>query len=231
MTKASALRAACRAAALPGRDVAYDPRLLGGASWVPYISAWSGETDPDIPQQVIHRPDRVGIGYPHETVLDRDEHGVLWRSQPSRIGVGRPLFKDIHPLRQRHTMRWLLCQVCARPADRIGEGVLWLLNDFRDDWAGWPDRMANTQPPVCVPCARVSVRLCPSLRLGSVLVRTTRHPVAGVAGRVFRPGCVRPVLAGADVVAYQHPGVWWVQASQLVRELRDCTVVEWGRLS
>lgn len=229
----NALRAVCRAAAsVPDRGVAYDPLLLGGARWVPYIGSWTGETrDEDSTEQVIQRPDGAGIGYLRETVVDRDEHGVLWRCPPSSVGVGRPLFKVIHPRRQRHAMRRLLCQVCAQPADWDERGVLWLLNDYRHDWPGWPERMANTQPPLCLPCARASVQLCPSLRRGWVAVRSRRHPIVGVAGDIYRPAFPRPARVKGDVVGYDNPLVLWVKASQLVRELHGCTILNPGELS
>lgn len=70
-------------------------------------------------------------------------------------------------------------QVCAGPADRTDDGMLWLLTDHRTDWPGWPDRMGVNEPPVCLPCARLSVRLCPALRKGAALVRAGRYELAG----------------------------------------------------
>lgn len=45
-------------------------------------------------------------------------------------------------------MQRLLCNVCAQPADRSDDGVLWLLRDFRDDWPNWPQGMGAVEPPV-----------------------------------------------------------------------------------
>lgn len=232
MTNIRTQRALCRAAEVCTKDVAYDPHLLGATSWVPYISSWTGESQfDDLSRQIIERPDGAGIAYPRETVLDRDEYGVLWSRPPSCVGLGRPLFGEIHATRQRHAIRNLLCQVCARPADRDENGVLFLLNDHRGDWPGWPNRMANVQPPLCRPCARASVRLCPSLRHGVVAIRSTRHPIAGVAGGLYRPAFPRPKLVGRVDVAYSDSASGWVLASHLVREFQKCTFLDIADLS
>jgi hypothetical protein len=113
----------------------------------PYITKWSAEVDP--PASVIDVGG--GIGYADEKPNDRDQHGVLWARASRHPGEGRPLFAQVHPLRQRRAMRMLLCSVCGGPADRDEDGVLWLLTDHRDDWPGWPSRMAAIEPPVCRP--------------------------------------------------------------------------------
>lgn len=214
------------------KNTRYDPHLLGGTSWVPYVGAWTGEEDDrDIRDGVIERRDRAGIGYVDETLADRDEHGVLWCRTPSRVGVGRPLFKVTHSLRQRHAMRRLLCQICARPADRDEHGVLWLLGDYRRDWRGWPEGMGNSHPPLCLACARVSVRLCPYLRRSHVAVRTRWHPIAGVSGGLYQAGYSGPRLVRVEVLDYDDPAVCWLQASQLIRTLHECTIVELDELS
>jgi hypothetical protein len=187
--------------------------------------------DRDIREGIIARPGGLGIGYRDETSADRDGYGVLWCRTPSRVGVGRPLFKQTHSLRQREVMRRLLCQVCAQPADRDDRGVLWLLGDHRGDWRGWPEGMGNAHPPLCLPCAHVSVRACPYLRRGHVAVRTRHHPIAGVSGGVYRPGALFLQLVGVRVLGYDDPGVRWLQAAQLVRSLHECTLVDLDSLT
>jgi hypothetical protein len=145
-------------------------------SHTPYITSWSTEQDP--PHTLVeHRG--LGIAYLDETVIDRDDKGVLWYRTPSRPRQGRPEFGRVHPLRQRRAMRRLLCQVCGGPADHTSDGVLWLLKDHREDWPGWPENMAVTEPPVCAPCVRVASRLCPALRKGAVTVRVRHCPEFG----------------------------------------------------
>lgn len=122
-------------------------------------------------------------------------------------------------------MRRLLCQVCGGPADHTEDGVLWLLKDHRDDWPQWPDGMGVTEPPVCVPCVRTSLRLCPALRKGAVVVRAGSFMVAGVYGALYRTGR-KLSSAGQAAVPYDDPAVRWVRAVSLVRELRDCVIEE-----
>lgn len=193
--------------------------------YTPYIASWSEEGD--VPSSVIERPG-LGIGYIDETVLDRDRHGVLWERALSRPGLGEPLFAKVHPLRQRRVMGRLLCNVCAKPAHRDETSVLWLLKDERPGWPqwhDWPERMATTEPPVCLPCVRLSVRLCPALRPGAVAVRVRRAPVSGVQGMRYRSGGLLPIPRDDALVAYDDPDARWVKASKLVRELFDCTIV------
>jgi hypothetical protein len=122
-------------------------------------------------------------------------------------------------------MRRLLCQVCAEPADRNEQGTLWLLHDYRGDWANWPEDMANTHPPLCLRHARMSIRACPSLRPGYVAVRA-RSTLVGVDGALYRAGYPFPHLVGAGFARFGSPAIRWMQAAQLVRTLHDCAVVK-----
>jgi hypothetical protein len=194
----------------------------------PYITTWSAEQE--IPSRVVERPG-YGIGYADELLGDRDARGVLWQRPAVRHQVGRPEFGKVHPLRQRRAMRRLLCQVCAEPADRNDDGVLWLLRDYQDDWPSWPDGMACTEPPVCVPCVAVSLRLCPALRRGAVAVRVQEFEVAGVRGALYRKGMFGPVAVEDVNLAYDDPDTRWVVASALIRELQGCTFVPLAKLT
>jgi hypothetical protein len=214
---------------LAARSPQYDPTLLGGGAVVPYVSAWTGE---DYAQPGIMRRRNGGIGFTDEMLLDRDEWGVLWTRTPARIGKGRPLFKKLHPRRQRRAMLDLLCQVCGQPADHTNQGALWLLpgNEIGDGSEG----VVTIYPPLCVPCARISVGMCPALRQGYRLLRA-RSRVIGVTGLVFRPTHPFPRLVVdddyPDVVSWDDPMLAWTLACQLVRELVDVTVIESAELS
>jgi hypothetical protein len=122
-------------------------------------------------------------------------------------------------------MRRLLCQVCAGPADHTDKGVLWLLQDHRDDWPNWPENMGVTEPPICLPCVRLSARHCPALRRGAVALRVRRFPVAGVYGALYSSDGTAPVAVGEANVSFDNPLIRWVHAATLVRELHDCTIV------
>ena len=185
---------------------------------VPYITTWSAEQP--LPATVVELPS--GIAYADEILADRDDHGVLWQRMPSRPGHGRPQFGKVHSLRQRRAMRRLLCGVCGGPSDRSDLGVLWLIRDFHDDWPGWPERMAPTEPPICLPCAHLSVRICPALRQGYAFVRVRHSEPAGVYGIRYQGG------QGVEdaIVAFDDPTIRWTHAAQLVRELHGCTIVD-----
>ncbi|HEY0690949.1 MAG TPA: hypothetical protein VGD71_18165 [Kribbella sp.] len=187
----------------------------------PYVTSWTGEQEPRL--ALVEREGR--LAYPKEGLDDRDRNGVLWSRAPLCPGRGRPDFAKVHPLRQRRAMAHLLCQVCGQPADSDEDGVLWLLPDFQNDWAGWPARMAAVEPPVCLGCVRVSVRYCPALRKGAVAVRVRNSTVVGVYGALYRPGPLVPVPVGIDTVPYDDPRVRWVQAERLVRELGESKIV------
>jgi hypothetical protein len=190
---------------------------------VPYISSWS--TEELAPCDVVEVRG-IGIAYADETLLDRDTCGVLWFRALNRPGRGRPRYDTVHPLRQRRAMRRLLCQVCASPADRNEDGVLWLLKDHRTDWSGWPDNMTVTEPPICAACVPISSQLCPALRRGSVTVRARTYPVHGVNAQLYKSSHRGPVLTGQDIVGYTDPTIRWARATELVRRLHDCTILD-----
>ena len=206
----------------PSRDSAVDRRVV-----VPYVTSWSEEEDP--PYELVERRG-FGLAYADETLADRDRRGVLWQRAGFGPGRGRPEFGKVHPLRQRRAMLRLLCQVCGGPADRTEDGVLWLFLDDRDDWPGWPENVAETEPPVCLACVRTSVRLCPALRRGAVAVRARRFPVAGVYGAVYRAGSSGPVAMRDGRIAFDDPAIRWVHATRLIRELHECAIVPLAQL-
>lgn len=198
------------------------PVLKGPHGPVPYIALWSGERTPA--PTMVASP-FGGIAYPDETPGDRDSFGVLWTRVRSSRGKGAPVYDKQHALRQRETMESLLCQVCAAPADHNGQGTLWLLHDYRRDWPGWPEGMANSHPPLCLRCANISVRHCPSFGSGFVALRA-HSTIIGVSGALHRPGTLAQQPAGIVTVRYDDPARQWVRAALLLRELHHCTVVE-----
>lgn len=125
----------------------------------------------------------------------------------------------MHPLRQRVAMAGLLCQVCGGPADRNENGVLWRIGDAPDAPGSWPQGLETAHPPVCQPCADLSVRACPHLRQRFVALRVRSWTQAGVHGALYRPGCPDPVLTDATGIPFDHPAVQWIIASQLIVRL------------
>jgi hypothetical protein len=194
---------------------------------VPYIARWSAERTNTSPKVVV-RPRGGGIAFMGEMTGDRDQRGVLWQREPLAQGRGRPEFTKMHGARQRRVMRKLLCQVCAGPADQDERGVLWLLPGHRDTWEGWPEQAAETTPPVCLPCAEASVRLCPRLRRDCAAVRVKNPRLCAVRGIVYSqlPGGPLPRQVGVDTVRFDDPRIRWTMAHHLVRWLHGCTVVD-----
>jgi hypothetical protein len=202
---------------------------VGRDGVVPYIAEWSIEKP--LPTELVQHG-RLGIGYADEMPTDRDRDGVLWTRMVSQPGQGKPLYWRLHPLRQRRAMRRLLCQVCAGPTEYTNQGHLWLLVDQPKKWLDWPEDVVNPFPPVCLRCARLSVRLCPPLRRGFVAVRAHSTP-HGVIGVLFREGISAPVVSRNDdgaAIAYTDPAIRWTQAMQLTRTLHGSTIVDLDRL-
>ena len=194
---------------------------------VPYVTSWSEETRQR--PEIIMRTSMgfgFGIAFADEKVFDRDRDGVLWTRKTLRHGQGRPRFGDVHSVRQRHAMRRLLCQVCAQPADRDEDGVLWLLPDYYAEAEGWPQDYDLAEPPVCRACVPIATRLCPALRRGHLGIRARSAPVCGVRGVVYGPSRPAPVPLGDYEVRYDNTTIRWTVADQLLRTLQDCTPVD-----
>jgi hypothetical protein len=201
-------------------------KSLGRSDVVPYITSWSGERTVDA--EIVARG-VSGIGYADEPEVDRDEYGVLWVRQPTRIFQGHLDYGRVHPSRQRFAMRRLLCQVCGDPQDRDDErGVLWLLPDDRDDWWDWPEGLATTAPPTCLSCAELFVDLRRAPRRGYVAVRARRFPLTGVYGLRYRGDRRSPVPVANGVVSYNDPAIRWTRAARQVRTLFDCAIEPLG---
>jgi hypothetical protein len=200
---------------------------VGRGGVVPYVTSWSEEAKQ--PAAIILRSSMgigFGIAYADENSTDRDRDGVLWTRRTLRQGHGRPQFGKVHSLRQRRAMRRLLCQVCAQPADRTEDGVLWLLPDYYSEAEGWPENYDLAEPPVCLACVPVATRLCPALRKGYLGIRARNAPVCGVRGLVYQPASPTPVLLRDYLVRSDNTTIRWTVADQLLRTLQDCTTVD-----
>ncbi|MXQ65467.1 hypothetical protein GQ466_15660 [Actinomadura rayongensis] len=196
--------------------------ILGGGAVVPYITAWSSEQA--LPSPVVHR--NRGIAYADESPVDRDQDSVLWARMSASPGVGRPQFKRIHVLRQRRSMRKLLCQVCGEPKVVRPDGTLFLLSQDEYDFAPWPEPVLTSNPPVCPPCARLSVGVCPHLRRHFVVIRARAFALAGVRGNLHVPALPHPVPVRAYTAYYGDPALRWTKASQLLMRVTDYDVID-----
>ncbi|MDH2408281.1 hypothetical protein ACG5V6_14740 [Streptomyces chitinivorans] len=196
-------------------------------STVPYIASWS--------QERMRRPPVVrrvgvggeGIGFAGEGAYDRDWRGVLWMRQTLARGKGHPRYHTVHTLRQRRAMRHMLCQVCGGPTPQDGPRLFVL----RDVGRPVEEGERTTAPPVCVPCARISVRECPRLREGHVAALVGRPYAWGVAGIVHHPVTLEPLDTALQEVSYEDLAVRWTLAHRLVMTLHDCTPVDLDALA
>lgn len=190
---------------------------------VPYVATWSAEERTDPP--VVERPSGLGIAYADETPADRDSRGVLWDRFTLRPGQGRPRYAQIHPARQRRAMRKLICQVCGAPADTTDDGVLWLFPAEPDPRPEWPNGATATEPPICLPCLHLSLRVCPALRKGHLAVRAGKFPLHGISGTRYRTARPTPVPLVETTVAFHDPVIHWTLAAKLARELDECAIL------
>ncbi|UED85043.1 hypothetical protein [Streptomyces profundus] len=202
---------------VPEAVMTWGPRRLP----VPYAAHWSGEGP--YGRRVTMRPDVAGVWYLDETPADRDAFGVLWARVQAAPGDGRPDFPAMHPARQRRAQAERLCQVCGESASHTQDGWLFLMNhDGSDLYEG----AKVTKPPVCVRCAVLATRYCPHLT-HPVGVRSRRPKIWGVFGTLFTPTPNAQLKPHVDeYLPYGHPVTEWFLASQLVVELKRCTVVD-----
>ncbi|WP_435128198.1 hypothetical protein [Actinacidiphila sp. bgisy144] len=203
--------------ALPARPLGSFP--LRGV--VPYITAWSSEAEQ--PAALVVRRGR--LGYADEHPLDRDRFGILWRRIGASPGVGTPEYGRVHSLRQRRTMLRALCQVCGGPADRDRDGVLWLMGRAEYEREPWPAPIESPHPPVCTPCARKAVRLCPHLRDHYVAVRARHFHLSAVHGALHVPTVARPRAVAVETLPLYSPRTVWLQAGQYITRLVDYRTV------
>ncbi|MFD8969835.1 hypothetical protein ACFV0C_33455 [Streptomyces sp. NPDC059568] len=202
---------------------------MTGELKVPFITRWSGERE-------VSRADlclsRKGLFYRHDDAADRDKFGALWARTVGRAGVGEPRFRDVSFSRQRQAMRDLLCQVCAGPASTTRLGTLFLLEGTVRSAAELEEEPTG-QPPLCLPCARLSREQCPRLVRRYTAVRAKKPTVWGVFGVPYLPPTpFLPAMGGLVPeprtlqVGYGRADLRFVLAHQLLRQLRRVTVID-----
>ena len=118
----------------------------------------------------------------------------------------------------------LLCHICGRPADRTSDGLLWLIDARPDELRPGSER--TTHPPICRPCAQLSVRLCPHLRHAWTLLRVQSFRMCGVQGALYAAARPAPIAVDVGSFDFTNAALPWVRASQLIAELQDFTVTD-----
>ncbi|MDT0344122.1 hypothetical protein [Streptomyces litchfieldiae] len=202
---------------------------------IPYITAREGENGERASKLGV-RWNSQGLCYVDERPVDRDERGVLWArlTQSLRDGMpwGKPRWRQVHPSRQRETMMYLKCQVCAQPASRTDQGYLFLHTRPAPGTVerGWPEKSLTAHPPLCLEHAVVASRQCAHLTdAGYVALRAKRPRLYGVFGTAYTTdalGRATPLPATREPLPYGHPFAHWYLASQMVRQLHDVCVVD-----
>lgn len=216
-------------------------RERGRTGPVPYITARAGEADQSFLQlrASFSSAGSSRLKYVDETRRDRDVQGVLWARVSQRLDpehqrpTGRPLHGLVHPVRQRETMRGLLCQWCKQPA-RSPAGGLVFLESARADVASASATVRTSQPPVCLRHACKAVERCSGLvKHGAVVLLAQSAPVYGVLGTRYEyvDGVIRALEPVEEPIPYGHHALDWILASQLVRTLRAFTVISLADLN
>ncbi|MGW0785904.1 hypothetical protein [Streptomyces sp. NPDC002913] len=167
------------------------------------------------------------LSYQDEDPYDRDSFGALWARQALGRGRGVPDFAAVHALRQRQAMSRLLCQVCGRSLlSHHPDRQLFLMRDVGQPVA---EGELTTSPPLCLPCARISVQMCPELRDKHVAAWVDLPQAWGVAGVIHDPRTLTQI--GMDQVQYDDPRIQWVIASRHVSVLRGVRPVSLDELA
>jgi hypothetical protein len=206
----------------------FHPQVWAGRT-VPYITRWSEERDVSLPDLLLHRD---GLRYKEEFNEDRDAYRGLWERTAGGYGDGEPEWVKVTSERQRTCMEHLLCQVCAGPASRTRQGVLFLERGRgRGESAADIEDTRTAKPPLCLRCARKAREECPQLRHRCVALRARKTPAWGVFGTAYVPRRrgVLPtdqlVFSEEAHVPYGTRDLPFVVAGQLLRELRRVTIV------
>ncbi|WP_121828800.1 hypothetical protein [Streptomyces sp. S1] len=189
----------------------------------PYVVPWKEETLPDLDTMV----GSFGVAYtnPLHDTFQRDKDGILWAVCEGTRAGGPAYARELHPHRQREAMERLLCAGCSGPPARDERGMLWVLPLLDDgDDPGW-HCVRTVIPPMCEPCKTKATEACPWLRDGHVELRVKEAEKIGVRGTLYPPPGVEDEPDPDALVLFDTPEEGRVIARQLVRELREVTVI------
>ncbi|MET9119933.1 hypothetical protein [Streptomyces sp. NPDC004528] len=213
-------------------------RTLTETTLVPYITLREGEDGVLLSSLRIlqhWRTTEPYLGYVAEVDGDRDLRDVLWGrcTQNSRDGrgmpTGKPLWKLMHPSRQRECMEQMRCQVCAQPAKTpLG----WIFLEGPDSEAAPSSLEVTAQPPVCAKHVRPAAALCPHLDARPRVYLVQRAPLYGVHGTIYGygEGGIRVVDTPDAPLPYGHPNTATLLAAQMVRRLSAFRIVDMEEL-
>lgn len=213
----------------PGAEASACPVGRGSSRFIPYITPLKGER-PLSQEDIVVKPDGLGLVFRDETPEDRDRRGALWvRTAPPAPGRVIPMFRQVHPRRAGAAMLDMRCQGCNGDPDRNRQGTLFFVKpDPARRNLSWPDTEFTHHPPACLPCAYEAMLVCSFVQEAPALRVRNPRPwgVDGIGyrrGADGRPEFVREV----DRCAYEDLKLLpWMVAIQPVARLSRCTVVD-----
>lgn len=212
---------------LPAVEAFAPPVSRATTRFIPHVTRLKGE-DPVKLEDVVARPDGLGVAFRDESPGDRDRRGALWvRTSPPLSGRVIPMFRQVHPRRAGEAMLDLRCQGCNGDPDRTRLGTLFFVEpDTTRRNLNWPDVEYTHHPPVCLPCVYQAMLVCPFVqRTPALRVRNPRPwGIDGIGYRLGADG--KPTFARDIFCAYDDLQLLrWMVAIQPVARLSRCTVV------
>lgn len=116
----------------------------------PWNATWTGESRYEI------RPCRWADG-----AL------AIW--QPHKPGEGRPIFAEPHVVRQRKSVKLMLCTVCGKLTP-LNNRWWFAMGQYQEQW------FMTTEAPVHKACADYALTVCPLLKRKNCAQDLTRFP-------------------------------------------------------
>lgn len=206
------------------------PVAPGPGRFIPYVTLLKSEYL--LPtEDVVLRPDGLGVKYRDEVPEDRDRRGALWvRTAAAESERAIPMFKRVHPRRAGAAMLDMRCQGCNGEPDRNRQGTLFFVkpDPSRRTLRNWPDVEYTHHPPVCLPCTHQAMLACSFVQTAPA-VRARQARSWGVDCIAYRPGPDGTLQFDRDTerCAYDDLKLLpWTVAIQPVARLSRCTIVD-----
>ena len=180
---------------------------------------------------IVLRPDRLGVMRRHGDSEHRDRRGALWvATAPPTPGRAIPLFKKVHPRRAGEAMLDMRCQGCNGDPDRNKQGMLFFVkpDTSRRHNQNWPDVEYTHHPPVCLPCTYEAMQVCKFVKEAPAL-RVRQARPWGIDCVAYKLGTDGDIQFDREVerCAYDDLKLLpWTVAIQPVARLSRCTVVD-----
>jgi len=180
---------------------------------VPWVALWTSERDS---LRTVNVTSNGICGR-------RDRHGIYWIQYGDSVGVGEPLFGQVHTDRQVNCMRKTLCQVCGQKISRTD--CYWILNKVESQDLKDGKCFVTQTPPVCANCIKIATEQCPHLiSMGKdvPLLRVFNYSCVAVNGDLALPG---KEVQRHVILQYGHPKIKYLLGRQLIVELK-----QWERM-